>query len=452
MARHIAFDYRFLTSRASVVGLAAALMVSACATTQAPAPRRDTGPVVQRPVPQPPVQRPDPRTKPDTKPAPDTGPRIIDRPTDVVSRDGVTPPHMAGRNIKRLALLLPFSAKSSRLRAEAQSMLQAAEMAVFDNPDNDVLLIALDSQGTSGGAKTAARAANEAGADVILGPILADSVRAAGREARKENTPVIAFSTDQTIAGGGVYLLSFPPEAEVRRVVEYAASEGASRFAYLGPDNEYGRRALSEYRNSVARTGGAITAQESYKGNDISVMQAPATKLANLYVETERASGGNGNLAFEAVLMPEGGTALRSLAPLLPYNRVNPEIVQFMGTGLWHREDTVREPALDGGIFAGPDQDTRRQFTDSFDRAYGSEPTTLASLAYDAVLVGGVIADGDPRGRRARAEDPQGFYGADGLIRFNPDGTPDRGMAIYRIEDGRFVIIDPAPKTSMGPS
>lgn len=446
MARHIAFDYRFLRSRATAAGLAAALMMSACTTTQAPSPRRDTGPVVQRPLPKPPVQRP-PTEKPDPG-----KPDIIDKPTDVVSRDGVTPPHMAGRNIKRLALLLPFSSSSTRLRAEAQSMLRAAEMAVFDDPENDVLLIALDSQGTSGGAKTAARAANEAGADVILGPILADSVRAAGREARKENTPVIAFSTDQTIAGGGVYLLSFPPEAEVRRVVEYAASEGAGRFAYLGPDNEYGRRALNEYRNSVARTGGIITANESYNGNDISVMQAPASKLANFYVETERTSGGRGDMAFEAVLMPEGGTALRSLAPLLPYNRVNPEIVQFMGTGLWHREDTVREPALEGGIFAGPDQDARRQFIDSFDQAYGQEPSTLASLAYDAVLVGGVIAEGDPRGRRARAEDPQGFYGADGLIRFNPDGTPDRGMAIYRIEDGQFVIIDPAPKTTSGPS
>jgi len=450
MARHIAFDYRFLKSKATVAGLAAALMMSACTTTQAPAPRRDTGPVVQRPVPKPPVQRPDTRPDPQQPTTPE--PQIIDKPTDVVSRDGVTPPHMTGRNIKRLALLLPFSASSSRLREEAQSMLRAAEMSVFDNPDNDVLLIALDSQGTKDGARTAAKAANEAGADVILGPILADSVRAAGREARKESTPVIAFSTDQTIAGGGVYLLSFPPEAEVRRVVEYAASEGATRFAYLGPDNEYGRRALNEYRNSVARTGGVITANESYRGNDITVMQAPATKLANFYVDTENAGGGRGNMAFEAVLMPEGGTALRSLAPLLPYNRVNPEIVQFMGTGLWHREDTVREPALEGGIFAGPDQDTRRQFKDNYDRTYGQDPSTLASLAYDAVLVGGVIATGDPRGRRVRAEDPQGFYGADGLIRFNPDGTPDRGMAIYRIEDGQFVIIDPAPKTTSGPS
>ena len=34
------------------------------------------------------------------------------------------------------------------------------------------------------------------------------------------NIPVIAFSTDTDTAGNGVYLLSFPPEIEVARVVE----------------------------------------------------------------------------------------------------------------------------------------------------------------------------------------------------------------------------------------
>jgi len=72
--------------------------------------------------------------------------------------------------------------------------------------------MALDTKGTPDGARSATRSAIKSGADVILGPILAGSVKASAREARRSDTPLIAFSTDQTVAGNGTYLLSFPPE------------------------------------------------------------------------------------------------------------------------------------------------------------------------------------------------------------------------------------------------
>ena len=464
MARKFDFDYALLTRPVyKRVGLAfaAGLMATACTTTQAPAPTRGPGPIVERPPVDPtPQTQPDPETtSPDTNPntgtetpaeTPEPTEQVSTDPAPVFTRDGVTPPHMTGRNIKRLALMLPLSSGSARLREEANSMLKAAELAVFDHPEADIVLIALDSQGTEAGAKTAAKAAAKAGADVILGPILSDSVKAAGKEARRSDIPVIAFSTDQTAAGRGTYLLSFPPEAEVERVVEYVASEGVTRFAYIGPQSEYGQRANAEYQQAVARAGGQITASESYNGRDITVMQEPAARMASVYVEREKETGGRGEQAFQAILLPEGGTPLRSLAPLLLYNNINNSTVQFMGTGLWNRADTAKEPALNGGIFAGPDKESRARFADKYDRAYDGDPSSLATLAYDAVIAGVIIADGDPRARRARAEDPQGFYGADGLVRFRGDGTPDRGLAIYRIEGGQFVVVEPAPKTATG--
>ncbi|MGB0906237.1 MAG: penicillin-binding protein activator [Maricaulaceae bacterium] len=369
-----------------------------------------------------------------------------------MTRDGITPPHMAGRDIKRLALLLPFSAKSERLRAEANSMLKAAELAIFNRSDADIVLITLDTKGTASGASTAAQAASKAGVDVILGPILASSVKAASSHARRKNIPLVAFSTDQNVAQRGTYLLSFPPEAEVRRVVEFAATTGVTRFAYLGPESRYGQRVNQAYQQAVSHVGGEITASDSYRGNDISVMQGPAQQLAKFLEEKDKQNNGMGQMAFEAIILPEGGNALRSLAPLLPYAYDGMADVQFLGTSKWQNVDTAREPALNGGIFAGPDEEARKTFLNDYDRSYGNDPSKLASLAYDAVNVGAVIADGDPRKRIARAEDPAGFYGVDGLVRFNPDGTPERGLAVFQIRNGRFLIIDPAPRKADGPS
>ena len=452
-----------------------AAMMAACSTT-APVQTQQRAPIAQRPAPSTapaPVIVNTPETTPNETQtveikAPETkDPEVTEAPEEAApqpvqtaepglyynNRDGLTPPHMSGRDTKRLALLLPFSTSSTRLAQEAQSMYRAAEMALFERTDADILLIALDTKGTEEGAKSATQAAIKEGADVILGPILAGNVQSAAKEAGRSQTPLIAFSTDQNVAGNGTYLLSFPPEAEVERIVDYVSGTGARRFAFLGPDSAYGRRVHSAFESRVKGNEGEITATESYQGNDISVMQLPAQNIAQFYAQGEalsKANDGATPMSFEAIILPEGGTALRSLAPLLPYYEVDPAKVQFMGTSRWADPDTVREPALNRGMFAGPDKDTQRVFLDAYDRTYGETATTLASLAYDAVMMGAYVADGDPKGRYARAENPQGFYGVDGLVSFGPDGKPNRGLAVYQIQNGRFVVIDPAPRAVTG--
>ncbi len=427
-------DWRYIL----ILGLG--VWMTACTTT--PAPTRPAGPVVERPpVEEPVAENPPPEPE-------EVQPEDVKPEDQIVTRDGLTPPHMAGRDIKRLALLLPFSAKSDRLREEAASMLKAAELAVFERDQADVLLIALDTRGTESGAASATRAAIQSGADVVLGPVLSRAVRGASREASRSETPVIAFSTDQRVAGNGTYLLSFPPEAEVQRVVEFVAGSGASRYAFIGPESAYGERVQAAYQRAVQSVGGRITQNKTYDGDDISVMQTPAKALADAY----KSGSNSGRAVFEAVILPEGGTPLRSLAPLLPYYDIDPSDVQFMGTSLWHREETVREPALNRGIFAGPDQNVRAAFLNAYDQRYGEEASRLASLAFDAVNVGAFVADGAPKSRDERLEDENGFFGVDGFVRFRDNGTPERGLAVYQIQNGRFEIIDPAPTRTGGPS
>ncbi|WP_409432841.1 penicillin-binding protein activator [Litorimonas sp. RW-G-Af-16] len=469
MPKHLSFDQFFSRRTAFCVSALAALMLSACATTspaptnypgQAPVVKAPTEPVDTTPTKSAETDKDDDETKEIVPDAPDTPDDADDDETGndyartgeyFNNRNGLILPHMAGRDTKRLAILLPFSTGSSRLREEATSMYRAAELAVFEREGADVMLIALDTKGTEQGARSATQAAVNAGADVILGPIIAGNVQAAAREARRSKTPLLAFSNDQKVAGNGTYLLSFPPEAEVERIVDYVADQGTTRFAFMGPDNGYGRRVKGAYQAAVAARGGQVTASETYKGNDISVMQEPAQRLATMHAASEaeaRRNRGLTPMAFEAILLPEGGNALRSLAPLLPYYEVDPADVQFMGTSRWQDEDTVREPALAGGVFAGPDREARAAFDDNYDRTYGEDPSSLATLAYDAVVLGAYIADGDPKLRRQRAEDPNGFYGVDGLVSFDSDGKPNRGLAVYTIRNGQFRVLDPAPTTT----
>ncbi|MEO1406074.1 MAG: hypothetical protein AAFV54_06245 [Pseudomonadota bacterium] len=56
---------------------------------------------------------------------------------------GYTPPHMAGRDIKRAAVLLPFSHPRANVRAEAESMLAGIELAMFNRGEETFLILPL---------------------------------------------------------------------------------------------------------------------------------------------------------------------------------------------------------------------------------------------------------------------------------------------------------------------
>jgi branched-chain amino acid transport system substrate-binding protein len=417
----------------AVIGLAG-LVVAACSTTPPPPPP---------PVDQPPVVEPEPEPKPEPEPEPE-------QPT------GLIPPHMADRDIARVAVLLPFSAENSGARAEALRLLRAAELALFERAGGDLLMIPKDTQGTPDGARSAARAAAGDGADLIIGPLFGPAVAAAADVARQNDIPVIAFTTDTSVAGDGVYLMSFPPEIEVERIVEYTARQGVERFAYLGPQNAYGMAVYNALQDNTALNGGYVSADAFYTG-DVEAMARASARLASGVFEPltpeealERRRSEwmpDPEAAFQAVILPEGGTRLRSLGPLLISQNVDPLVVRFLGTGLWNDPDLLREPALHGGWFAGPDRDSRERFETAYQEAYGSDPSRIASLAYDAMSLAAHL-DGGERGFTAAAiEEEQGFLGADGLFRFHADGMIERGLAIYEIQPRGFREIEPAPLT-----
>lgn len=417
----------------------------------------------------------------------------------------VTLPDLVEDEVVRVALLLPFSSSSENIQNLADSMLKAAQMVAFESGNESFLLIPGDTLGTPVGAEAAAREAIADGADIILGPLLSNSVAAVGNVAKPEGIPVIAFSTDRLVAGDGIYLLSFPPEPEIERVTSYALSQGYARFGLLAPITNYGDRVSSAFNENIFQGGGELVHSERYIRN-ADDMRQPAKRLAQYsapgfipqYVTprfgqaqpdpnsavsqpiVEEAfrgvpTNGQGGLSsgqygaggygggsdvplevydpaydgFQAVLLPESGRLLRALAPLLPYNDVDVREIKLLGVSAWNNPLLTGEPALQGGWFAAPDPELSRGFTRRYEAAYGEAPARLASLAYDATLITARLAEmeSDDKFSPAMLTNPNGFLGADGLFRLNEQGVVERGLAILEINRSGIRVIDPAPLT-----
>ncbi len=359
------------------------------------------------------------------------------------------------KGVTRVGLLLPLSGRNAAL---GQSMLDAAQLALFDTQDPGIVLLPRDTEGPQGAAGAAQDAIDD-GAQILLGPIFADAIRAAGPIARQRQVPLVGFSTDRGVAGDGVYILGFTPQQQVDRIVKYAIDQGYRRLAALVPESAYGTMVTESLRNAASRYGGSVVAIETFQETE-EALAGPVQRLAARKVQAAPAQQqpAPGAVAyapqpsfeypFDAVLIASGGGLLKTLAPMLPYYDIDPDKVKFLGTGLWDDVSLKNEPALSGAWYAGPAPETGVTFSNHYSKVYGGTAPRVSSIAYDAVALVAALKKLHPDRpfTAAALGDPKGFAGIDGVFRFGPDGIAERGLAVVQITPAGATAVDPAPQ------
>jgi ABC-type branched-subunit amino acid transport system substrate-binding protein len=357
---------------------------------------------------------------------------------DLLSTSAPSAPPQAGNNIGagqvKVALILPMSG-AGNAGVAAQSMRNAAELALaeFNNPDIQLLL--KDDAGSAGGAQQAAQQSLDEGAEIVLGPLFALTVTPVGQVTRSRRIPVVAFSTDANVAAPGVYLLSFLPESDVERIISYAAAQGRRSFAALVPDNAYGTVVEAAFKQTVAARGGRIVALERYP-LDKAQMQTPVRNVAQAASKAD------------AIFIADGADGVSTVVQTLHASGIDTKKVQLLGTGLWEDAQIFSNPQLEGAWYAGPDSTGFRNFSGRYRSRYGQDPVRTASLAYDAVALVAALAktQGKQRFSEEVLTNSSGFTGIDGLFRFRPNGTNQRGLAVMRVSPTGGQIISPPPK------
>jgi ABC-type branched-subunit amino acid transport system substrate-binding protein len=335
----------------------------------------------------------------------------------------------------RVGLILSLSA-AGNAGAAAQSMRNAAELALAEFGNANIQLIVKDDGGTALGAQAAAQAAISEGVEIILGPLFSHAVAAAGQTTRNRGVPMIAFSTDTNVAARGVYLLSFLPESDVERVVGFAVDNGRKSFLALLPDNAYGTVVEGAFKQVVAMRKSRVVALEHYPA-DSGRMADPVRKVSASAKQAD------------AVFIADAAEATPQIVQLLNANGVSSRRTQFIGTGLWDDPKLFSDPNLAGAWFAAPDMTRYRAFAQRYKARFGQEPVRTASLAYDAVsLVAALVkTQGVNRFSEEILTNPSGFDGIDGVFRFRSDGTCERGLAIMEIRNGTTRVLSPAPRS-----
>ncbi len=339
-----------------------------------------------------------------------------------------------------VALLTPSSSPNPGAAQLGQALENAARLAVADLNDPLLELRVYDTGGEPGRAAAAARQAVAEGAELLLGPLFAESTRAVASTAAGSGLNVISFSTDSTHRRRPGLPLGLP-----------AGDGGAARSRLCpGAGLRADRHALSRDR---LRPAGAARRRDG--------APAPAIVVRTSYPRTQRGhpagrqrvrraraadrrarAAARRRAARVCNTSPRCSAARGSAAP----------DSKFLGLGEW---DT-RCDARDAGArrAAGSPRPIRPRcaaFVERYRQRYGTVPPQLAVLGYDAVQIAGAAAGRGAADRLAGPVQPRRDHPAAGLPwRRRPDPLPARRARRARHGDPRgragvFRVVDPAP-------
>lgn len=340
-----------------------------------------------------------------------------------------------------VALLVPRGSAQQGDRVLAQSLENAARMAIGDLQGAQIDLRVYDTAGNPATASTAAQEALDDGARVILGPVYAEAANAAGIAARQRGVNVLAFSNNPAIAGGNVFILGPTFDNTARRLTSFAARNGKRNILIVGGNDAAGSAGRAAIQRAASESGVSIAGSVGYELSQQGVINAIPT------IRTEAAG------ADAVFLTSTTAGALPLLAQLMPEAGVDPSVTQYIGLTRWDiPPQTLTLPGVQGGWFALPDQSKVQQFSARYQASYGAAPHSIGSLAYDGIAaIGALVAAGKSDALTGGAlTQGAGFRGAGGIFRLRPDGTNERGLAVATIQEQKVVVIDPAPSSFAG--
>ncbi|HWA18737.1 MAG TPA: penicillin-binding protein activator [Devosia sp.] len=338
----------------------------------------------------------------------------------------------------RVALLLPLTGDPA-LATVGTSMAHGAELAmdyiassgaIADN----ITLVLKDTGPSVPGATAATAQAVAEGASLILGPLKADQVMAAGATARSSGIPMIGFSNNSGAAGPGVFLLNVLPETEVKRSMSYVKKLGKKAYAGIFSTNDYGRIQQGAFTQAASELGLNVRAVYNFSSEDEA--RGVVAQLAPLLQQGQ----------IDALFIPDRATA-PSFATLFEQAGVPQGQIQFIGSADWNADQNIlNSPYLAGAVFPAVDDAGYNALLPQYTAKFGGTMHALATIAYTATILANSssLALGTPKYDRAQLTIPGGFKGRDGVFRFLSDGRAEYALVIKQVTIGGSAVAEGA--------
>lgn len=373
-----------------------------------------------------------------------------------------------GEKAFKVAMLLPLTGKSS---VYGIGLKNAAMMAIEDANNKNLVLYFYDTKSSVKGAIEAVREAIEDNVNLILGPLMSEEVSVISSKAIDKHIPVISFSTSPSVLKKGVYTLGLLGDEQVNRVISYAASKQRKRIVVIAPDTMSGLNTAKSAVRNAHKYGTEVVKLAFYPADTLDF--APLVKEITNYEErsaeiTKRkkeleilATNGDeqaqkelkqiknvyttGEVDFDAVLIAETSSRLKSAAVMFGYYDIYYPDILFLGTSVWENTNLSKETTLYHGVYPVMSRVHNNYFTKKYERLFGQLPNQLYSFAYDGVLLASALSEKPQENIYANIIDSNGYVGINGAFRILENGTNEHSLDIVEVTSKGPKVVDKAP-------
>ena len=305
---------------------------------------------------------------------------------------------------------------------------------------------------------------NQRDGQIYIGPISNESTKTV-IDFCNYKVIFFSFSSEKNLAKNCVYLVNFFPKNELEKIFESLDDE--SKVALLYPENKYGYTINSLIDDVVNNSKTVLVNRSSYK-NDLSNVRDSIKELGKYELrkyELERQKiilsnkkdevskkrlkklkkfNTTSDYDFTHILIADYGLNLLQVAPLLPYYDIDPNLVQFIGTGVMDDENFFFEPSLQGAIFPGIEIDKRLDLINQYQEIYEDKMMRISTLPYDLLgLLNYVFNKNMSYSETINLlnNSKTKFEGVDGEFYFKRNMI-ERNLSILKISNGKAIKLN----------
>ena len=301
----------------------------------------------------------------------------------------------------------------------------------------------------------------------VIGPLLSDVAVPIGISCDRDRVPLILPTASKDgLAGISPYVfqVSPPPSIGAKALSQYAFdSLGITNFSALAPDDPVGRKAVEVFADNVEAMGGKILSVAYYAEGTIDfsehlkAIKKPYYDMAKRYFPHADTSDtrfykpdhsvrpeDEWIIDIPGLFVPAYYDDLLNILPQIPFNYIK---ARLLGENGWLIDElsSMDGSHLDSAIVVPDDfwvdegSSSWTTFRKGYRKAYGSDPSRVAALGYDAarlVLEGirkGAIT---PEQQRDFLSATRGFRGPSGSITFDETGT-NEDVSLVRFNRNR---------------
>ena len=338
-----------------------------------------------------------------------------------------------------------------------KNLINSFELALYKNEINNVELNINKYQDTDNLSKIISKKAKPG--KIFIGTLSLEETKIVKNYCNK-GIIFFSFVGDRKIAGDCVYLINFFPEDDLYALFNYFPSD--SKIALLYPENFYGY-GINKIIDEIARNSKSLIINRASYKEDLTnareaIKQLGKFELRKYELDREKKILKNkddnaskkalkkiikfqtlGNVDFTHIILPDYGIRLLEIAPLLPFYDVDPNKVQFVGTGVWDDRVFFNEPSLQGAIFSGIEEEKRKTFFNDYLYVYNEKPSRISTIPYDIVGILSYITNNRLQLNEVYDflnNDMIKFDGIDGKFNFK-NNIIVRELDILQIKDGK---------------